>query len=230
MRILVAETSWPVAAVSAELTCQNIGVMRANDGDELLFMAEMAHLNGIVFDSRMQGLSSTAAVRQLRRLDPNAGILVIGRSDARDEAARLLDLGADDVVSETTCPAEIAARMRAIVRRRAGRASPRIDVGPLTLDIDTQTAEVAGEEMQLTRLEYQLLEFLALGANTVRLKTAILTQLYLLEDEPHSRVIDAYICRIRREMTRLGADASLLETVWGRGYMLRDAARISVAA
>jgi two-component system, cell cycle response regulator CtrA len=230
MRILVAETSWPTAAVSAELMCQNIGVMRASDGDELLFMAEMAHLNGIVFDARMQGLAAASAVRQLRQFDPNAGILVIGRADARDEAVRLLELGADDVVTEMTTPTEIAARVKAIVRRRAGRASPRIEVGPMTLDIDTQTAEIGGEEMRLTRLEYQLLEFLALGVNTVRTKAAILTQLYLLEDEPHSRVIDAYVCRIRREMTRLGADASVLETVWGRGYMLRDAAKVQAAA
>lgn len=230
MRVLVAETSWPTAAVSAELMCQNIGVMRANDGDDLLFMAEMAHLNGIVFDARMQGLAAASAVRQLRRSDPNAAILVIGRADARDETVRLLELGADDVVTEMTTPTEIAARMKAIVRRRAGRSTPRIIVGPVTLDIDSQTAEVAGAEMRLTRLEYQLLEFLALGVNTVRTKAAILTQLYLLEDEPHSRVIDAYVCRIRRELTRLGAEASVLETVWGRGYMMRDAARVSEAA
>ncbi len=230
MRILVAETSWPTAAVSAELMCQNIGVMRAGDGEELMFMAEMAHLNGIVFDSRMQGLSASTAIRQLRQYDPNAAILVIGRADDRDEVVRLLELGADDVATEMTSPTEIAARVKAIVRRRAGRSSPRIEVGALTLDIDTQTVEIGGEEMRLTRLEYQLLEFLALGVNTVRTKAAILTQLYLLEDEPHSRVIDAYICRIRREMTRLGADASGLETVWGRGYMLRDAARVQVAA
>lgn len=230
MRILVAETSWPTAAVGAELMCQNIGVMRAGDGEELLFMAEMAHLNGIVFDSRMQGVSPTSAIRQLRQFDPNVGILVIGRADDRDDAVRLLDIGADDVVSEITCPPEVAARMKAIVRRRAGRASARIEVGRIVLDIDTQTAEVGGEEMRLTRLEYQLLEFLALGTNNVRTKPAILTQLYMLEDEPHSRIVDAYVCRIRREMTRLGANAELLETVWGRGYMLREAARVPEAA
>lgn len=230
MRILVAETSWPAAAVSAELLCQNIGVMRANDAEELLFMAEMAHLNGIVFDCRMKGASASSTIRQIRQCDPNTGLLVIGRADEREEAARLLDIGADDVVTETTCPSEIAARIKAIVRRRAGRASPRIEVGEIVLDIDAQTAAVAGDLMRLTRLEYQLLEFLALGVNTVRTKPAILTQLYMLEDEPHSRVVDAYVCRIRREMSRLGADAGLLETVWGRGYMLRDAAKVPAAA
>ena len=230
MRILVAETSWSAVALTSELMSQNIGVMRASDGDDLLYLADMVRLNAIVLDSRIRGLSASSAVRQLRQTDPAVGILVIGREDARDEAARLLDLGADDVVSEATSPAEIAARLKAIVRRRAGRATPRIEVAGLVLDIDSQTVEVAGQEMQLTRLEYQLLEYLALGANTVRTKADILTQLYMLEDEPHSRIVESYICRIRRKMTELGADASLLETAWGRGYMLRDIEAMPLAA
>jgi two-component system cell cycle response regulator CtrA len=133
-------------------------------------------------------------------------------------------------VTELTPPAEIVARHPAIVRRRAGRATPRIDVGGMMLDIDTQTVEVAGQDMHLTRLEYQLLEFLALGANTVRSREDILTQLYMLEDEPHSRIVEAYICRIRRKMDDLGADSSVLETVWGRGYMLRDVSALPMAA
>jgi two-component system, cell cycle response regulator CtrA len=96
--------------------------------------------------------------------------------------------------------------------------------------MDSQTVRIGGEAMRITRLEYQLLEFLALAPNMVRTKAAILTQLYLLEDEPHSRVIDAYICRIRREIARLGGDADLIETVWGRGYMMRDAALVPAAA
>jgi two-component system, cell cycle response regulator CtrA len=155
---------------------------------------------------------------------------VIGRADARDEAARLLGLGADDVVTELTSPAEIVARLKAIVRRRAGRATPRIAIAGMVLDIDTQTVEVGGQDMHLTRLEYQLLEFLALSANTVLSREDILTQLYMFEDEPHSRIVEAYICRIRRKMADLGADASLLETAWGRGYMLRDVRALPMAA
>ncbi len=230
MRILVAETTWATVALSAELAAQNIGVMRAADGDDLIAMAEVAHLNAAVFDSRIRGLSAASAVRQLRQIDQQTGILVIGRADSRDEAARLLELGADDVVSELTAPAEIVARLKTIVRRRAGRATPRIDLGDLVLDIDTQTVEVRGQDMHLTRLEYQLLEFLALGTNTVRSREEILTQLYMLEDEPHSRIVEAYICRIRRKMADLGGDATLLETVWGRGYMLRDVQALPMAA
>jgi two-component system cell cycle response regulator CtrA len=230
MRVLVAETSWAAVALSTQLDARNIGVMRAADAGDLVAMAEVAHLGAVVFDSRMRGLSATSAVRQLRRIDPQTGILVIGRADAREEAARLLDLGADDVVTELTSPAEIVTRLIAIVRRRAGRATPRIDVAGMVLDLDTQTVEVAGQDMHLTRLEYQLLEFLALGANTVRSREDILTQLYMLEDEPHSRIVEAYICRIRRKMDDLGADSSLLETVWGRGYMLRDVRALPMAA
>lgn len=230
MRILVAETTWSTVALTAELMSQNIGVMRASDGDDLLYLADMVRLNGIVIDSRIRGLSAPSAVRQIRLNDPNVALLVIGRADARGEVARVLELGADDVVSEATAPAEIVARLKAIVRRRAGRATPRIEVAGLVLDIDTQTVEVRGQEMPLTRLEYQLVEFLALGANTVRTKADILTQLYMLEDEPHSRIVDSYICRIRRKMTELGAEADMLETVWGRGYRLRDVQAVPLAA
>jgi two-component system, cell cycle response regulator CtrA len=134
------------------------------------------------------------------------------------------------VVTEETPATEIAARLRAIVRRRAGRSTPRIELGRMVLDIDTQTAVIGGEEMNLTRLEYQLLEFLALGVNNVRTKAAILTQLYMLEDEPHSRVVDAYVCRIRREMTRLGADAACSRRSGAAATCCATASRVQVAA
>lgn len=230
MRILVAETTWTTAALSAQLIAEDIGVMRANDGEELLFMAEMAHLNAVVFDCRIRGLALGAALRTLRGLDPNVAILVIGRTDAPEERVRALEQGADDVVTEITSPAEMIARIRAVVRRRAGRATPRIEIGPLLLDMETQTASVQGAMMKLTRLEYQLLEFLALGINCLRTKPAILTQLYLLRDEPGSRIVDAYVCRIRRELGRLGADPNMLRTIWNRGYMLVDSAAMAEAA
>ena len=230
MKVLVEEASWSTVAVSSELMSQRMGVMRANDGEELLFLAEIGRPNAFVIDSRMQGIPMLAAVRQLRQIDPNAGILAVARMETPRDIARTLDIGADDVVTHATAPAEVAARLRAVVRRRAGAATPRIAVGDLVLDIETQTVEMNGEEMRLTRLEYQLVEFLALGANMVRSKEAILTHLYFFDDEPHSRVVDVYVCRIRREMLRLGGDPTLLETVWGRGYVLRDAHRIPDAA
>ena len=230
MRILVGEASGSTTAVSSEFLAQRIGLMRATDGDELLFLAGMAHLNAIVVDSRMKGLSLTSAVRHLRKLDPGTGILAVSQPETPRDVARALDMGADDVVSHATNPVEVVARLRSIVRRRAGSATPRIKVGDLVLDIESQTVEVNGHEMRLTRLEYELLEFLALGANMVRTKPTILTHLYLFDDEPHSRVIDVYVSRIRSEIKRLGGDASLLETVWGRGYMLRTGHMAGVAA
>lgn len=230
MKVLVAEASWSTAAVSAELAAQRIGVMRATDGDDVLLLAEMGQLNAVVLDSRMAGLPLLPAIRQLRKIDRNAGILAMARSAAPLEVARTLDIGADDVVDHATDPAEVVARLRAVVRRRAGAATPRFAVGGLVLDIEAQTVAMNGEEMRLTRLEYQLVEFLALGANIVRSKEAILAHLYFLDDEPHSRVVDVYVCRIRREILRLGGDPTLLETVWGRGYVLRDAQPVPSAA
>jgi two-component system cell cycle response regulator CtrA len=230
MKVLVAEASWSTAAVSAELAAQRIGVMRATDGDDVLLLAEMGQLNAVVLDSRMAGLPLLPAIRQLRKIDRNAGILAMARSAAPLEVARTLDIGADDVVDHATDPAEVVARLRAVVRRRAGAATPRFAVGGLALDIEAQTVAMNGEELRLTRLEYQLVEFLALGANIVRSKEAILAHLYFLDDEPHSRVVDVYVCRIRREILRLGGDPTLLETVWGRGYVLRDAHPVPSAA
>lgn len=230
MKVLVAEASWSTAAVSAELAAQRIGVMRATDGDDVLLLAEMGQLNAVVLDSRMAGLPLLPAIRQLRKIDRNAGILAMARSAAPLEVARTLDIGADDVVDHATDPAEVVARLRAVVRRRAGAATPRFAVGGLVLDIEAQTVAMNGEEMRLTRLEYQLVEFLALGANIVRSKEAILAHLYFFDDEPHSRVVDVYVCRIRREILRLGGDPTMLETVWGRGYVLRDAQPVPSAA
>jgi len=230
MKVLVAETSWEAMSVSAELQAQDVGVIRSEDSDEFCFLAELAEPTAALFDIRLPGLSVRSAVRKLRHVDPRICLVAIDRSDDPLERARALDAGVDDVVAGTTDAAETVARIRAVVRRRAGRATPRIEVGALTLDMTDRSAAVCGTPMRLTRLEYQLLEFLVLGLGALRGKAAILNHLYSFGEEPDSRTVDAYICRLRGEIARLGGDPSMIRTVWARGYMMSEAVEMPAAA
>lgn len=230
MKILVAETNWTALSVSAELRAQNVAIIRTDDPDELCFLADMTEPTAVVLETKMPGFTIAAAVRKLRYIDRNLGLIAIDHTCDPVERARALEAGVDDVVAHTTDPAEIVARIGAIVRRRAGRSTPLIQVGAVVVDMAERTARTCERPMRLSRLEYQLLEYLALGAGSLRSKNSILTHLYSLKDEPDPRTIDAYVCRIRGEVARLGGDPFAIRTVWGRGYMLEDPADVAVAA
>lgn len=230
MKILIAETSWAAMAAGRELAGRDIGVVNAADGEELCFLAEITEPTAVLLDTKLPGMAYTAAARKLRSLFPNIGLVGIDREESAEVRARALDAGFDDVVPEAADAREVVARILAVVRRRAGHAVPQFEIGDLRLDMSERAATVRGTPMRLSRLEYRLLEYLALGLGAVRSKDAILTHLYDLRDEPDPRTIDAYVCRIRAEITRLGGDPGLLRTVWGRGYTMAQPGDARAAA
>lgn len=220
MRVLVADTTWATVSVACELSLQNLLVLRAGDAMDLLHYAEVTQPNVVVFDARITGGTPLDIIRKLRHASPRIGLIMVGSGEDVGLRVRALEIGADDVVSDSADPREIVARIRAIARRRAGHALPRIELGDLTIDLESRTIGCACRPMRLSRLEYELLEVLALNAGQVVEHEQLMTHLYALTDEPGSRILGTYICRIRSAITRHGGDAGMLETVWGRGYRL----------
>ncbi|TPG61439.1 DNA-binding response regulator, partial [Roseomonas nepalensis] len=130
-------------------------------------------------------------------------------------------LGADDFIVKPFDSQELIARIQAIVRRTKGFAQPNISVGRLNLDLGAREATVGGKPVHLTGKEYAILELLTLRKGMVMTKEAFLNHLYGGMDEPEVKIIDVFICKLRKKLAQAGCE-DLIGTVWGRGYVLRD--------
>jgi two-component system cell cycle response regulator CtrA len=125
----------------------------------------------------------------------------------------------------------LVARIHAIVRRSKGHAQSVINIGDLCVDLDTKTVEVQHARVHLTGKEYQMLELLSLRKGTTLTKQVFLNHLSGGMDEPDPKIIDVFICKLRKKLANASQGKNYIETVWGRGYVLRepheDEARIS---
>src|SRR5258708_4529754 len=117
---------------------------------------------------------------------------------------------------------ELVARIHAIVRRSKGHAQSVIQTGDLVVNLDTKTVEVGGQRVHLTGKEYQMLELLSLRKGTTLTKEMFLNHLYGGMDEPELKIIDVFICKLRKKLANASEGRNFIETVWGRGYVLRE--------
>ena len=130
-------------------------------------------------------------------------------------------VGADDFISKPFDGTELLARMQAIVRRSKGYCQPTLRIGPVQLNLDSREVLVSGQPVHLTGKEYAILELLVLRKGMVLTKEAFLNHLYGGMDEPEMKIIDVFICKLRKKLALAGAD-NVIGTLWGRGYMVRD--------
>ena len=117
---------------------------------------------------------------------------------------------------------ELVARIHAVVRRSKGHAQSVITTGELTVNLDTKTVEVQTQRVHLTGKEYQMLELLSLRKGTTLTKEMFLNHLYGGMDEPELKIIDVFICKLRKKLSVATGGKNYIETVWGRGYVLRE--------
>jgi two-component system cell cycle response regulator CtrA len=148
-----------------------------------------------------------------------------------EEADRVvgLEMGADDYVTKPFNRDELVARIHAIVRRSKGHAHSNIRTGDIAVDLEGKTVEARGSRVHLTGKEYQMLELLSLRKGTTLTKEMFLNHLYGGMDEPELKIIDVFICKLRKKLKTAAGDHHI-ETVWGRGYVLRDAPEEEKAA
>ena len=165
--------------------------------------------------------SGSDLVRRLRNARVGTPVLMLCSGLDSGARVRALSAGADDVLAKPFDPAELIARMQAIVRRAKGFAQASLSVGPLTIRQDSHEVTVEGRDVKLTGKEYAILELLVLRRGTVLTKDAFLNHIYGGMDEPEAKIIDVFICKLRKKLGLVGTD-SLIVTVWGRGYMLKE--------
>jgi two-component system cell cycle response regulator CtrA len=149
-------------------------------------------------------------------------VLILSGISEMDSKVRSFGFGADDYVTKPFHREELVARIQAVVRRSKGHSQSIIRTGKLAVNLDAKTVEVDGNRVHLTGKEYQMLELLSLRKGTTLTKEMFLNHLYGGMDEPELKIIDVFICKLRKKLSLACEGENYIETVWGRGYVLRD--------
>jgi two-component system, cell cycle response regulator CtrA len=223
MRILLVEDD-PTTSRSIELmlTHANLNVYCTDLGEDGIDLAKLYDYDLILLDLNLPDMSGHEVLRQLRLARIETPILILSGSDDTDNKLKGFGFGADDYLTKPFHREELVARIHAIIRRSKGHSQSIIKTGEVNVNLDAKTVDVAGKTVHLTGKEYQMLELLSLRKGTTLTKEMFLNHLYGGMDEPELKIIDVFICKLRKKLAEATEGANYIETVWGRGYVLRD--------
>lgn len=221
-RILIVEDEEKIARfVTLELEHEGYQVEHAADGRTAVDLALERDYDLILLDVLLPQLNGMEVLRRVRKHKDVPVIMVTARDAVMDKVAGL-DAGADDYLTKPFDRAELLARIQAVVRRSKGHANSVIRTGDVEVNLDTQTVSVNGETLHLTGKEYGIMELLSLRKGSTLNKDQFLNHLYGGIDEPELKIIDVFICKLRKKLEKASGGKNYIETVWGRGYVLRD--------
>jgi len=223
MRILLVEDD-PTTSKSIEMMLQNanLNVYATDLGEEGIDLAKLYDYDLILLDLNLPDMNGHDVLRQLRLAKVETPILILTGDDDTESKLKGFGFGADDYMTKPFHRQELIARIHAIVRRSKGHAQSVITTGKFTVNLDAKTVEVDGKPVHLTGKEYQMLELLSLRKGTTLTKEMFLNHLYGGMDEPELKIIDVFICKLRKKLSEATGGENYIETVWGRGYVLRD--------
>ena len=222
MRVLLVEDD-PTTSKSIELMLQNanLNVYATDLGEEGVDLAKLYDYDLILLDLNLPDMNGHEVLRQLRIAKVETPILILSGQDDTENKLKGFGFGADDYMTKPFHRQELVARIHAIVRRSKGHAQSMIATGKFTVNLDAKTVEVEGAPVHLTGKEYQMLELLSLRKGTTLTKEMFLNHLYGGMDEPELKIIDVFICKLRKKLAA-ATGKNYIETVWGRGYVLRE--------
>ncbi|TCP63404.1 winged helix family two component transcriptional regulator [Rhodovulum bhavnagarense] len=223
MRVLLVEDD-PTTAKSIEmmLTHANLNVYTTDLGEEGIDLAKLYDYDLILLDLNLPDMNGHDVLRQLRLARIDTPILILSGEGDTDNKIKGFGFGADDYLTKPFHREELVARIHAIIRRSKGHAQSVIHTGRIAVNLDAKTVEVDGTAVHLTGKEYQMLELLSLRKGTTLTKEMFLNHLYGGMDEPELKIIDVFICKLRKKLAQATGGETYIETVWGRGYVLRD--------
>jgi two-component system response regulator PhoP len=222
MRVLIVEDERRLAENIARSLRESAGyaVDVALDGEEGLYMAETNPYDLLVLDLMLPKLDGLALLRRLRGAGAQVPVLILTARDEKDSVVALLNAGADDYVAKPFDLGELLARAKALIRRGKGQGAPVLKVGDLEISTSDLVVRRAGSVVNLTAMEYRVLEYLAHRPGAVVSKTELLEHLYDFNWERFSNVIEVYISGLRRKLEEDGG-TKLIHTLRGQGYVLR---------
>ena len=223
MRILLVEDD-PATAKSISLMLKTADmVVDATDlGEDGLEIGKLYDYDLIILDLMLPDMDGLEVLRRLRNSRVETPVLILSGLTESEMKVKGLGSGADDYLTKPFNKDELLARIQAIVRRSKGHAASVIRTGKLSVNLDAHTVEIDGQPVHLTGKEYGILELLSLRKGTTLTKEMFLNHLYGGMDEPELKIIDVFICKLRKKLSAATSGENYIETVWGRGYVLRD--------
>jgi two-component system cell cycle response regulator CtrA len=231
MRVLLIEDDGATAqSIELMLKSDGFNVYTTDLGEEGVDLGKVYDYDIILLDLNLPDMTGFDVLKSLRVSKVNTPILILTGQGDIETKVRGLGFGADDYMTKPFHKDELVARIHAIVRRSKGHAQSVIKTGSLTVNLDAKTVEVSGQRVHLTGKEYQMLELLSLRKGTTLTKEMFLNHLYGGMDEPELKIIDDFICKLRKKLAAATQGEHYIETVWGRGYVLRDPAEEKTAS
>jgi two-component system cell cycle response regulator CtrA len=225
VRILLVEDD-PTTSRSIELmlTHANLNVFCTDLGEDGIDLAKLYDYDLILLDLNLPDMSGHEVLRQLRLARIETPTLILTGADDTESKIKSFGFGADDYLTKPFHREELVARIHAIIRRSKGHSQSVIRTGAVNVNLDAKTVDVGGATVHLTGKEYQMLELLSLRKGTTLTKEMFLNHLYGGMDEPELKIIDVFICKLRKKLAEATGGQNYIETVWGRGYVLREPA------
>ncbi len=223
MRVLLVEDDTATAqSIEMMLRSESYVCDSTDMGEDGLEIGKLYDYDIIVLDLMLPDMDGYEVLRRLRAARVKTPILILSGLNGLDDKIKGLGVGADDYLTKPFDKRELIARIQAIVRRSKGHSDSVIQTGKLAVNLDTRTVEVNKQPLHLTGKEYGILELLSLRKGTTLTKEMFLNHLYGGMDEPELKIIDVFVCKLRKKLSAATAGENYIETVWGRGYVLRD--------
>ncbi|MEK9799152.1 MAG: response regulator transcription factor [Alphaproteobacteria bacterium] len=223
MHILVVEDD-PIVADILGMTLEEAGYFKttANTIETALFELKHNQIDVVLLDINLPDGDGTRLARLIRKNHMPVPILVVSGNSGIDDKITALGAGADGYLTKPFDRYELVANLEAIIRRTHGHSSATVNVGNLIVDLSRNYAKIGDTRLDLTAKEFRIIEFLALRKGAVLSKDAFLNHLYGGIDEPQPKIIDVFMCKLRRKIADAGASGVVIDTIWGQGYILRE--------
>jgi len=233
MRVLLIEDDSATAqSIELMLKSESFNVYTTDLGEEGIDLGKIYDYDIILLDLNLPDMSGFDVLRKLRVSKVNTPVLILSGFVGIEDKIKGLGFGADDYMTKPFHKDELVARIQAIVRRSKGHAQSVIQTGDLVVNLDRKSAEINGTRVHVTSKEYLMLELLALRKGTTLTKESFLNHLYGGVNEPDMKIIDVFICKLRKKLANASGGKDYIETIWGRGYVMREpaenAANVSV--
>ena len=222
MRVLLIEDDSAAAqSIELMLKSESFTVYTTDLGEEGIDLGKIYDYDIILLDLNLPDMSGFEVLRSLRISKVKTPTLILSGLGGIEDKVKGFGVGANDYMTKPFHRDELVARIHAIVRRSKGHAQSVIQTDDLVVNLDTKTSEVNGARVHLTGKEYAMLELLSLRKGMTSTKEMFLNHLYGGIDEPEVKIIDVFMCKLRKKLASASGGKNYIETVWGRGYVLR---------
>jgi two-component system cell cycle response regulator CtrA len=223
MRVLLIRQDVATAAnIKTMLIRENFICDTTDLGNDGLDISKLRGYDVILFDLSVPNINGYEVLRRLRRECARTPVLILSGLTGLDDKIKGLGFGDDDHLTNLCDHRELIARIKAVARRSKGHCESTIRTGKLVVNLETQVVSVDDQPVHLTGKEYGILELLSMHKGTTMTKEMFLNHLYGGTDEPELKIIDVFVCKLRKKLAQATGGNHYIETVWGRGHMLRD--------